>query len=230
MTLFSSIPTGITSGIQFNYRIISEGFVLFENINSLSEAFIVIPEILAPDAEIQVEQTTIVAKVSDSFFDAMTEGEGAAIFTTVLQRSKGFPNIWAISLNIDSQELRLLLDLSDLYINRCIREAQESGHVALLLLAQGLSWKSIQLELDANVASDLLRAGAAGQSLSEGARLAELVCLATMLGNKENFPVSIPGYHPEEMSAMAVLTPRSAMVFQGFVGDAVKSVTEGLTS
>lgn len=199
----------------------------FENLNSLSEAFVVVPEMLSPNADIQVDQTTIAIKVSDSFFEAMLGGEGAAIFTTVLQRSINLPNVWAVSLFVQQKELRLLLDLSDLYILRCLQEALEVGQISMLLISQEYVCKTIQLELDEVVTTDLLRLATTAHNFSEKMRFAELMCLASMLANKESFPVSIPGQQPDVVWAYPVLTPHSALAFKEFVSDAVTSVTAG---
>lgn len=227
--LFGDILHLVSFGIRLlfinYYRKVSEGLVLFEYFDSLSDAFIVVPEILPADAAIPIDQTTIAVRVSSDFFESMVEDEGASVFTTVLQRSAKLPNIWLLAVNVSGNELRLLLDLADSYVVRCLREGSDTGYVSLLLFTNEPACKHIQLEIEKKVVDDLMRLSIIGFGICERTRVAEQVCLASMVGNREEFPMSIPGLVPEHVTTLPVLSPASATVFRGLV-DEVASVVK----
>lgn len=219
------VSFGMLKSIVGYYRIVSEGIILFENFDGLSDAFIVVPEILSAEAAIQIDRATIAVRVSSDFFESMDEDEGAGVFTTVLQRSAKLPNIWLLAVNVSGNELRLLLDLADSYVVRCLREGSDTSYVSLLLFTSEPACKHIQLEVEKKVVDDLLRLSNSGIVISEKSRVAELICLASMVDNREEFPMSIPGLNPEQVTALPVLSPASATVFRGLV-DEVASVVK----
>lgn len=213
------IPFGMLKSIVGYYRIVSEGIILFENFDGLSDAFIVVPEILSAEAAIQIDQATIAVRVSSDFFESMVDDEGAAVFTTVLQRSAKLPNVWLLAVNVSCNELRLLLDLADSYVVRCLREGSDTGYVSLLLFTSEPACKHIQLEIEKKVVDDLMRLSIIGLGICDRTRVAEQVCLASMVGNREVFPMSIPGLIPEHVTTLPVLSPASATVFRGLVDE-----------